>query len=129
MPWPLSSGGFAFRGTCWYCLGGRQLFIQSLWAPRILITYHKVIQSIAFPIQSISGFRDSKPVAAKKGTLPRTPPKKRKRALEIDDITSMFGLPADDFKATLQALVDSIDTEKTVCTYIQRTLYVFGLHL
>ena len=87
------------------------------------------MDSTAVPDLSSPTLPSSQKTFTKKGTLPRTPPKKRKRALEIDDITSMFGLPADDFKATLQALVDSIDTEKTVCTYIQRALYAFGLHL
>jgi hypothetical protein len=87
------------------------------------------MDSTAAPDLSSPTLPSSQKTPTEKGTLPRTPPKKRKRALEIDDVTSMFGLPADDFKATLQALVDSIDTEKTVRTYIQRVLYAFGLHL
>jgi hypothetical protein len=87
------------------------------------------MDSTAAPDLSSPTLPSSQKTPTKNGAPPRTPPKKRKRALEIDDITSMFGLPADDFKATLQALVDSIDTEKTVCTYFQRALYAFGLHL
>jgi hypothetical protein len=87
------------------------------------------MDSTAAPDLSSPTLPSSQKTPTENGTLPRTPPKKRKRALEIDDVTSMFGLPADDFKATLQALVDSIDTEKTVRTYIQRVLYAFGLHL